>query len=162
MTEYAVGDRVKLARGPESKNTWPDDVPDVCYGDYVGRVAQNEVYPHRVRISNGTNRVFRDTEVSPAGFATGGYTGSGKLSFYFTKSVPLADHPAGYGRLVREGLPNFAALCRMIHATANPYPYGAPLGTEIHAEITPGDTARNESIIRVSLRDPENPETLTA
>ena len=106
MNEYAVGDRVKLARGPESKNTWPDDVPDVCYGDYVGRVAQNEVYPHRVRISNGTNRVFRDTEVSPAGFAT--------------------------------------------------------LGTSVHAEIIPGDTARNESIIRVSLRDPENPETLTA
>ena len=69
MTEYAAGDRVKLARGPESKNTWPDDVPDVCYGEYVGRVAQNEVYPHRVRISNGTNRVFRDTEVSPASFA---------------------------------------------------------------------------------------------
>ena len=110
MTEYAVGDRVKLARGPESKNTWPDDVPDVCYGDYVGRVAQNEVYPHRVRISNGTNRVFRDTEVSSAFL----------------------------------------------------YPYGAPLGTGIHAEITPGDTARNESIIRASLRDPENPETLIA
>ena len=106
MTEYAVGDRVKLARGPESKNTWPDDVPDVCYGDYVGRVAQNEIYPHRVRISNGTNRVFRDTEVSPASFA--------------------------------------------------------PLGTSIHAEIIPGDTARNESIISVSLRNPENPETLIA
>ena len=69
MNEYAAGDRVKLARGPESKNTWPDDVPDVCYGDYVGRVAQNEVYPHRVRISNGKNRVFRHTEVSPASFA---------------------------------------------------------------------------------------------
>ena len=104
MTEYAAGDRVKLARGPESKNTWPDDVPDVCYGEYVGRVAQNEVYPHRVRISNGTNRVFRDTEVSPASFAL--------------------------------------------------------LGTSIHAEILPGDPARNESIIRASLRDPENPETL--
>lgn len=162
MTEYAAGDRVKLARGPESKNTWPDDVPDVCYGEYMGRVAQNEVYPHRVRISNGTNRVFRDTEVSPASFATGGYTGSGKLSFDFTKSASLADHPAGYGRLVREGLPNFAALYRMIHATANLYPYGAPLGTGIHAEITPGDTARNESIIRVTLRNPENPETLIA
>ena len=106
MNEYAAGDRVKLARGPESKNTWPDDVPDVCYGDYVGRVAQNEVYPHRVRISNGKNRVFRDTEVSPASFA--------------------------------------------------------PLGTSIHAEIIPGDTARNESIIRVTLRNPENPETLIA
>ena len=106
MTEYAAGDRVKLARGPESKNTWPEDVPDVCYGEYVGRVAQNEVYPHRVRISNGENRVFRDTEVSPASFAL--------------------------------------------------------LGTSIHAEITPGDTARNESIIRVTLRNPENPETLIA
>lgn len=106
MTEYAVGDRVRLARGPESKNTWPEDVPDVCYGDYVGRVAQNEVYPHRVRISNGKNRVFRDTEVSPASFAL--------------------------------------------------------LGTSIHAEILPGDPARNESIIRVSLRNPENPETLIA
>ena len=157
MNEYAVGDRVKLARGPESKNTWPDDVPDVCYGEYVGRVAQNEVYPHRVRISNGTNRVFRDTEVSPASFATGGYTGSGKLSFDFTKSAPLADHPAGYGRLVRERLLNPGALWRLLKA----YPT-APVGTSIHAEIIPGDTARNESIIRVSLRDPENPETLTA
>ena len=110
MNEYAIGDRVKLARGPESKNTWPDDVPDVCYGDYVGRVAQNEVYPHRVRISNGKNRVFRDTEVSSAFL----------------------------------------------------YPYGAPLGTGIHAEIIPGNTARNESIIRVTLRNPENPETLIA
>ena len=110
MTEYAAGDRVRLARGPESRNTWPDDVPDVCYGEYVGRVAQNEVYPHRVRISNGKNRVFRDTEVSSAFL----------------------------------------------------YPYGAPLGTEIHAEIIPGDTARNESIIRATLRDPENPETLIA
>lgn len=161
MTEYAAGDRVKLARGPESKNTWPEDVPDVCYGEYVGRVAQNEVYPHRVRISNGTNRVFRDTEVSPASFATGGRVGGGKVSD-FAEPDPWAEHPAGYGRLVREGLPNFAALCRMIHATANPYPYGAPLGTGIHAEIIPGDTARNESIIRVSLRDPENPETLIA
>ena len=114
MTEYAVGDRVKLARGPESKNTWPEDVPDVCYGDYVGRVAQNEIYPHRVRISNGTNRVFRDTEVSPADFATGGYVGAGKFS-NFAEPDPWADHPA-----------------------------------------------RNESIIRVTLRNPENPETLTA
>ena len=113
MTEYAVGDRVRLARGPESKNTWPDDVPDVCYGEYVGRVAQNEVYPHRVRISNGTNRVFRDTEVSSA-FLHGGYTGSGNVSD-FAEPDPWADHPA-----------------------------------------------RNESITRVSLRDPENPETLTA
>ena len=109
MTEYAVGDRVKLARGPESKNTWPEDVPDVCYGEYVGRVAQNEVYPHRVRISNGKNRVFRDTEVSPASFATGGRVGGGKVSD-FAVPDPWADHPAGYGRLVREGLPSFAAL----------------------------------------------------
>ena len=157
MTEYAVGDRVKLARGPESKNTWPDDVPDVCYGDYVEYLAYNEVYPHRVRISNGTNRVFRDTEVSPAGFATGGYTGSGKLSLDFTKSASLADHPAGYGRLIRERLFSPGALWRLLKA----YPT-APVGTSIHAEITPGDTARNESIIRVSLRDPENPETLIA
>ena len=156
MTEYAVGDRVKLARGPESKNTWPDDVPDVCYGDYVGRVAQNEVYPHRVRISNGKNRVFRDTEVSSA-FLHGGYTGSGKLSLDFTKSASLADHPAGYGRLIRERLLNPGALWRLLKA----YPT-APVGTSIHAEITPGDTARNESIIRVALRDPENPETLIA
>ena len=113
MNEYAVGDRVKLARGPESKNTWPDDVPDVCYGDYVGRVAQNEVYPHRVRISNGTNRVFRDTEVSSA-FLHEGYVGGGKLSD-FAEPDPWAEHPA-----------------------------------------------RNESIIRVTLRDPENPETLIA
>ena len=118
MTEYAVGDRVKLARGPESKNTWPDDVPDVCYGDYVGRVAQNEIYPHRVRISNGKNRVFRDTEVSPADFATGGYVGAGKFS-NFAEPDPWAEHPAGYGRLVREGLPNFAALCRMIRISMN-------------------------------------------
>jgi hypothetical protein len=157
MTEYATGDRVKLARGPESKNTWPDDVPDVCYGDYVGRVAQNEVYPHRVRISNDTNRVFRDTEVSPAGFATGGYTGSGKLSFDFAEPDPWADHPAGYGRLIRERLLSPGALWRLLKA----YPT-APVGTSVHAEIVPGDTARNESIISVTLRNPENPETLTA
>ena len=156
MNEYAAGDRVKLARGPESKNTWPDDVPDVCYGEYVGRVAQNEVYPHRVRISNGKNRVFRDTEVSSA-FLHGGYAGSGKLSLDFTKSASLADHPAGYGRLVRERLLNPGALWRLLKA----YPT-APVGTSIHAEIIPGDTARNESIIRVSLRNPENPETLIA
>ena len=156
MIEYAVGDRVKLARGPESKNTWPDDVPDVCYGDYVGRVAQNEVYPHRVHISNGKNRAFRDTEVSPADFATGGYVGAGKFS-NFAEPDPWAEHPAGYGRLVRERLLNPGALWRLLKA----YPT-APVGTSIHAEIIPGDTARNESIIRVSLRDPENPETLTA
>ena len=156
MIEYAVGDRVKLARGPESKNTWPDDVPDVCYGEYVGRVAQNEVYPHRVRISNGTNRVFRDTEVSPASFATGGRVGGGKVSD-FAEPDPWADHPAGYGRLVRERLLNPGALWRLLKAYLT-----APVGTSIHAEIIPGDTARNESIIRVSLRDPENPETLTA
>ena len=155
MTEYAAGDRVKLARGPESKNTWPDDVPDVCYGEYVGRVAQNEVYPHRVRISNGTNRVFRDTEVSSA-FLHGGYVGSGKVSD-FAEPDPWAEHPAGYGRLIRERLLNPGALWRLLKA----YPT-APVGTSIHAEIIPGDTARNESIIRVSLRDPENPETLTA